>query len=136
MAAGTIQTRNASVYWSSARVPKTRNVSIDMGSDFVEDTAHGDTNRSFAPLFSNFNASVTGLYYTGVIASGNPAHIISCALNATSANWSIYIGGTHTYFGGSGYVSVDNVGAPYDDFAPFEFTVRPIGSVSHYAATP
>lgn len=136
MAAGTIQTRHASVYWSTARVDKTRNVSIDMGSEFAEDTAHGDTNRSFAPLFSNFNASVTGLYKTGVVAAGAHSHIISCALNATSATFSIYIGGTHTYFTGSGYVSVDDVGAPYDDFAPFGFSIRPIGAVTHYAATP
>lgn len=136
MAASTVQTRHASVYWSGGLTPKTRNVSIDMGADFVEDTAHGDVNRSFAATFSNFNASVSGLYKTGVAAAGNAANIINCALNAISATFSIYIGGTHTYFTGSGYVSVDNVGAPYDEFAPFDFTIRPIGAVSHYAATP
>ena len=136
MAAQTIQTRHASVYWSAARVKKTRNVSIDMGSDFVEDTAHGDTNRGYAPLFSNFNASVTGLYYAEADAAATSGQIVSCALNAVSATWSIYIGGTHTYFTGSGYVSVDNVGAPYDEFAPFDFSIRPIGAVSRYNATP
>lgn len=136
MAAGTIQTRHASVYWSVARVPATRNVSIDMSSDFAESTVHGDTNRSFTPTFANFNASVTGLYQTGVIAAGTHSSLISCALNQTSATWSIYIGGTHTYFTGSGYVSVDNVTAPYDEFSEFGFSIRPIGAVSHYAATP
>jgi hypothetical protein len=109
-------------------------VSIDLGQDFVDDTVHGDTVRTFAPTFSNFNASVNGLYSTGVVGTaGSTAHIISCALNATSAAWSIYIGGTQNYFGGNGYVSVDNVGAPYDEFAPFDWSIRSIGAVSHYA---
>ncbi len=129
----TIQTRNASVYWSSGRVAETRNVSIDLGSDFVDDTVHGDTNRTFAPLFSNFNASITGLYNTGVAAAGNSAQLVADALTATSTTWSIYIGNSNTYFYGSGYVSVDNVGAPYDEFAPFDWSIRPLAGVGHYA---
>lgn len=130
----TIQTRNASVYWSATRVPETRNAAIDLGTDFVEDTVHGDQVRTFAPTFSNFNASITGLYSTGLVGTaGSSAHIISCALNATSAAWSIYIGTTANYFGGTGYVSVDNVGAPYDEFSPFDWSIRSIGTVSHYA---
>ena len=129
----TIQARNASVYWSSGRVAETRNVSIDLGSDFVDDTVHGDTNRTFAPLFSNFNASITGLYNTGPAAAGNSAQLIADALTATSTTWSIYIGNSNTYFYGSGYVSVDNIGAPYDEFAPFDWSIRPLAGVGHYA---
>lgn len=115
-------------------MPKTRDVAINMGSDFKEDTSHTDINKSFAPTFANFDAKVTGLYNTGALAAGNSAAIISNALNAQSATFSIYIGGTGQYFTGSGYVSVDNVGAPYDDFAPFDWSLRPIGAVTHYAA--
>jgi predicted secreted protein len=130
----TIQTRNASIYWSATRVPETRTATIDLGSDFVEDTVHGDTVRTFAPLFSNFNASIGGLYSTGVVGTaGSTAHIISCALNATSATWSVYIGGTQNYFTGSGYVSVDSVTAPYDEFSEFSWSIRSIGAVTHYA---
>jgi len=110
-------------------------VNIDMGSDFVDDTVHGDTNRTFAALFTNFNASVSGLYNSGLVgAAASSAHIISCALNATTAAWSIYIGGSANYFASSaGYVSVDSVTAPYDEFSEFNFTIRPSGAVSHYA---
>jgi len=130
----TIQTRNASAYWSTGLVSKTRNFAIDMGSEFKEDTVHGLTNKSFAPTYANFNAKVTGLYNTGAKALGNSAQLISDALNAVSATWSIYIGGSAQYFYGSGYISVDNVGAPYDDFAPFDWSLRAIGNVGHYAA--
>lgn len=129
----TVQTRNASIYWSSGRVAETRNCSIDLGTDFVEDTVHGDTNRTFAPTFSNFNASITGLYNTGVAAAGNSAQIIADALAATSATWSIYIGNSNTYFYGSGYVSVDSVTDPYDEFSEFNWSIRSIGAVGHYA---
>lgn len=129
----TIQTRHASVYWSAGRVQETRNVSIDLGSDFVDDTVHGDTTRTFAPLFSNFNASITGLYNNGVAAAGNSAQLITDALGAVSAAFSIYIGNSNTYFYGNGYVSVDEVGAPYDEFAPFNWSLRALGAVGHYA---
>lgn len=129
----TIQTRHASVYWSGGRVAETRNVSIDLGSDFVDDTVHGDSNRSFAPLFTNFAATITGLYNTGVAAAGNSAQIIADALGAVSAAFSIYIGNSNTYFYGNGYVSVDEVGTPYDEFAPFNWSIRSLGAVGHYA---
>lgn len=138
MANNSIQTRNASVYWSSlasvaGRMPGTRDVKISMSTDFVEDTAHGSQVKTFAPTFANFAASVTGLYNTGVAAAGNAAQIIQDALNAVSGTFSIYIGNSNQYFTGSGYISVDNVGAPYADFAPFEVSLRSIGAVTHYA---
>jgi hypothetical protein len=129
----TIQSRNASVYWSSGRVVETRNVTIDLGTDFVDDTVHGDTVRSFAPTFANFNASVTGLYNTGAAAAGVTSQIIADAIAATSATWSIYIGASNQYFYGSGYVSVDSVTAPYDEFAEFNWSIRASGTVGHYA---
>lgn len=133
MANNSIQTRNASFYWSGNRVIGTRNFSINLGTDFVEDTAHGSQVRTFAPTFSNFAATITGLYNTGVAAAGNAAQLIQDALNATSAIWSIYIGNSNQYFYGSGYISVDEVSAPYDDFSAFNTALRSIGAVGHYA---
>ncbi len=133
MADGTIQTRNASIYWNGARVDKTRNFAINLGSDWVEDTVHGSTTKSFAPTFSNFDCKVTGLYKTGAKAAGNTAQLIYDALNQVSGYWSIYIGNASQYFYGNGYVSIDNIGAPYTDFAPADWTLKPIGSAAHYA---
>lgn len=129
----TITGRNASVYWASGLIAETRNVSIDLGADFIDDTVHGDTVRSKAPLFMNFNAKITGLYATGVAAATNSARIIAHALASTSSTFSIYIGGISQYFTGSGYVSVDTAGSPYDDFAPFDWSIVSLGTVTHYA---
>lgn len=130
----TIQTRNTSIYWGSGATPalinETRNVRIDLGSDFADDTVHGDVNRSFAPTFANATFSVTGLYDTVI---GKSDQIIKDALNQASGKFSIYLGDSNRYFYGSGYVSVDEVGAPYDDFAPFNWSIRPIGSIGFYA---
>lgn len=132
----TVRGRDASIYWSTNLIRETRNVAIDLGIDFIEDTVHGDTVRSYAPTFSNFGATVTGLY-NDVAAGGGAAgskQIISDAMNQVSATWSIYIGYSLRYFYGSGFVGVDEVGSPYDDFAPFNWTIRSIGTVGFYQA--
>lgn len=129
---------DSSIYWGSAaiaptRVKETRNVAIDMGADYAEDTVHGDVNKTFTPTFSNFAASVTGLYDT--LGGGDAKRVIDDALNKRSGTFSIYIGNISNYFRGSGYVSVDDVSAPYDDFSGFNWSIRPLGAVSHYAVT-
>lgn len=129
----TILTRNASVYWSAGLVSKTRNVAINLGSDFKEDTVHGSQNKSFAPTFPTFDCKITGLYNTGAAAAGNSAQLIANALSQASATFSVYIGDSNTYFYGSAYISVDNVGAPYDDFAPFDWSLKALGNITHYA---
>jgi hypothetical protein len=89
--------------------------------------------RSKAPLFVNFNAKISGLYATGVAAATNSARIIAHALASTSSTFSIYIGSISQYVTGSGYVAVDTIGGPYDDFAPFDWSIVSIGTVTHYA---
>ena len=128
----TITGRNASVYWGTGLTGETRNVSIDLGADFIDDTVHGDTVRTKQPLFSNFSAKVSGLYNVGASAAGKSALLIANALSTASSTWSIYIGGVSQYFYGSGYISIDTVGAPYDDFAPFDFSIVSLGTVGHY----
>ena len=104
-----------------------------MGTDFIDDTVHGDTVRSQAPLFVNFNAKISGLYAVGVAGATTSARIISHALNSTSSTFSIYIGSISQYVTGSGYVAVDTMGGPYDDFSPFDWTIVSLGAVTHYA---
>jgi hypothetical protein len=129
----TIQTRDASVYWGSGTpflVSETRTVSIDLGSDFAEDTVHGDRVRTFAPTFQNANVSVTGLYDTTL---GKSDEIIKNARDAVSGKFSIYIGDSNRYFYGSAFVSVDEVGAPFDDFAPFNWSLKLTNTMGFYA---
>lgn len=120
--------RNASAYWNAVNTAETRNISVDLGTDFIEDTVHGDTIRSFAPTFSNFAATITGLY-----SDVTSKAIIDDALAAASRTFSLYFGANNRYFRGSGYVGVDEMSIPYDDFGTFNFSIRSLGTVTWYA---
>lgn len=129
--------RNSSIYWGSAavaprRIGSTRNVSIDLGTDFIDDTVHGSQVRTFAPTFPTFGATISGLYDAATAASTGSKQIIDDAIAAVSGTWSLYLGNISRYFTGSGYVGVNEVGAPYDDFAPFNWTIKSLGTVSFY----
>ncbi len=125
----TIVGTDASVYWDATAVPETRNATVDLGTDFVDDTVHGDVNRTFAPTFANFGATISGLYDTGVAGSGV---IVADALAKASKSFSIYLGNSQNYFLGNAYASVEEVAAPYDDFASFNWSLKATGAVSHY----
>jgi hypothetical protein len=121
------------VYWASAALfdstkllAETRTIALDMGSDTADDTVHGDTFRSFAPTFAKAGIKVSGLYATGATQS---PRLIKDAISKVSGTFLIYIGGTANFCSGSGYISVDNVGAPFDDFAPFDFSILPSATV-------
>lgn len=126
----TVQSRDAAVYWGSTaspgRIAETRNISIDMGSDFVEDTVHGDTVRSESPTFNRFNATITGLYDDAV------PKLIDDALSKVQGYFYIYPKSNDNtiYFYGRGYVAVDENSYPYDDFAKLNWTIRPSGTVT------
>src|SRR3989304_5127750 len=125
----TVQSRDATVYWGSTvspgRVAETRNISIDMGSDFVDDTVHGDLFRSESPTFNRFNVTVTGLYDDAV------PRVIDDAISKVQGYFYIYpkSNDATAYFYGRGYVSVDEVSFPYDDFANLNWSIRPSGVV-------
>ena len=134
-ASNAVFTRHASVYWGSgattpALIDRTRDVSIDLGSDKAESTAHGDTNISEIPVFVKPNISITGLYSSAI---GQSDAIIKDALSTVSGKFSIYIGSSNVYFYGSASVEVQNVGAPYKDFAPFNWGTVVAGNLGFYA---
>ena len=129
----TIVGRDASIYWGSgtpALKIETRNFTVDLGTDWIDDTVHGDTVRTFAPSFSNFGCSVTGLYDTTI---GGSDEVIKNAIAKQSGTFSLYWGNSNRYFYGSGYVGVDEVGSPYEDFSTFNWTLKSIGTVGFYA---
>ncbi len=126
----TLLGRDAVVYWGSGvspgRIAETRNIAIDLGSDFVDDTVHGDVNRSEQPTFSRFTATITGLYDDAAFT------IIDDALSKVQGYWYIYpkssVGTQYWY--GRGYVSVDEAAFPYEDMSNQNWTIRPSGTVT------
>lgn len=135
-ASNAIFTRHASVYWGSgaatpALIDRTRDVSIDLGADKADATAHGDTNISQTATFVKPNISVSGLYSAAI---GQSDGIIKDALSLVSGKFSIYIGSSNVYFYGSASsVEVQNVGAPYTDYAPMNWGPIVTGNLGFYA---
>ena len=124
--------KDASVYWGTTLIKETRNITLDEGMDFIDDTVHGDGNRSFQPSFANFGMSVTGLMETGAVATNTTASIMAAANAKSSGTFSVYFGASQRYKYGSGYVSVDELGQPYEDFDTFNWSLRATGTVGSY----
>ena len=126
----TLLGRDAVVYWGSTaspgRIQETKNISIDLGSDFAEDTVHGDSFRSEAPTFNRFAVTITGLYDNGAF------DVIDDAISKVEGYFYIYPKSSvdTQYFYGRGYVSVDQSAFPFDDFSSLNWTVRPSGTVT------
>jgi len=131
MAGGAIlAARDAAVYWGStvspSRIAETRNISIDMSSDFIDGTAHTDKNRVFAPTFTKFNATMTGLYDNAVWT------VFTDALSQVNGYFYIYPKSSVNtqYFYGRGYVSVDTAAFPYDNFGELNWSIKPSNQVT------
>ena len=124
--------RDASIYWGTTLIKESRNITLDMGSDFIDDTVHGDVNRSFQPSFANFAMSATGLLQTGAVATNTTASIMAAAVAKSSGTFSVYLGASQRYVYGTGYVSVEEIGQPYEDFDTFNWSLRATGTVGSY----
>ncbi len=126
----TIVATRAMVYWGStaspSRVQETRDITVDLGSEFVDDTVHLDSNRTFKPTFANANVGVTGLYDDAAF------DVIDDALAQTEGYFYVYPDSANagSYFYGNGFVSVDQIGLPFDDMAKLDWQIRPSGVVS------
>ena len=118
------------VYWGStaspARVAETRDITIDLGSEFVDDTVHLDDNRTAKPTFSTANVGVTGLYDDAAF------DVIDDALAKVEGWFYVYPDSTNSgsYFYGRGFATVESVGFPFDDMAKLDWGIRPSGVVT------
>lgn len=126
----TLLGRDAAVYWGSGvspgRIAETKNISIDMGTDFADDTVHGDVNRSEAPTFSRFTITITGLYDDAAFI------VIDDAISKVEGYFYLYPHSNVStqYHYGRGFVSVDENSFPFDDFSSLNWSVRPSGVVT------
>ena len=112
------------VYWGStaspARVAETRDITIDLGSEFVDDTVHLDQNRTSKPTFSTANVGVTGLYDDAAFS------VIDDALAKVEGWFYIYPDSANpgSYFYGRGFVTVESIGLPFDDMAKLDWGIK------------
>ena len=118
------------VYWGStaspSRVAETRDITIDLGSEFADDTVHLDSNRTFKPTFLTANVGVTGLYDDAAF------DVIDDALAQVEGYFYVYPDSSNagSYFYGRGFASVEQVGFPFDDMSKLDWGIRPSGVVT------
>ena len=126
----TLLGRDAVIYWglteSPGRISETQNISIDLSSDFAQDTVHGDSFISEAPTFNRFNVSITGLYDDVAF------DVIDDAISKTEGYFYLYPKSSVNtqYWYARGFVSVDEASFPFDDYSKMNWTVRPSGVVT------
>ena len=126
----TLLGRDAAIYWgitvSPGRITETQNISIDLSSDFAQDTVHGDVNISEAPTFNRFNVSITGLYDDAAF------DVIDDAISKTEGYFYLYPKSNVSaqYWYGRAFVSVDEASFPFDDYSKMNWAVRPSGVVT------
>ena len=108
---------------------KTRNWTINMNANTVEDTGHGDTVKSYAVTFLDFGCKVDALWDNA--ATGSKL-IISDSLAKTQGRFYLYPDSVVTtqYWSGYGILGIDQHAAPYDNFGDFNFSIVALSPAS------
>jgi len=131
--AGPLKWRNAYLYWDGAFVTEGTAISVSFDREFIEDTAYGDTNRTYQPGFGDFSMTVRRHYdQSGFFGLETDA----LANNPTPKGFYMYPDRNTTadYWYGSGYVSLDDQGGDMGGLWDESYTIRSSQNVFHKTA--
>src|SRR3989304_1166768 len=128
--AGPIKWRNAYLYWNSAFVTEGTAISVSFDREWIEDTAYGDTNRTYQPGFGDFEMTVRR-HYDQAGFRGMESDAI--ANSPTPRSFYMYSnrGVTTDYWDGSGVGSLDDNGGDTGGLWDESYTIRPATQVFH-----
>jgi len=130
---GPIKFRNAYLYWNGAFVTEGAGISMRADREMLEDTAYGDTNRTFQPGFADYQMAVNRHYD----AAGFFGLEEDATANAPTAR-SFYMypdrDTTVDYWYGSGFVSLDTQSGDMGGLWEETYTIRPQGQWFHKTA--
>lgn len=123
---------NAQLYLgvtNASPISETFDLSIETTTDTVEDTAHGDTNRSFIPTLSTFDMSI-GKHWDSATGGGQ---LQTWALARQILKFYLYPDRTTTtiYFYGTCYLGGGGVSLGLEDVIDSTFTAIPAGAVGY-----
>lgn len=121
----TKNTRNARMLISSTLaapytvVSKTNGLSLNLATDFSEDTAHGDSFKSYIPGLQDFKATLKSWYDTAFTT------LESASKNKTSYYFLIYpdYSDSVNYYRGQCYFGLDELNLDIGNTAALSFTV-------------
>ena len=127
----TIHGKNAVIYLgatTAAAIAETNDLSLSFGADYAEDSAHGDTTKSYVPGLFDFEGKIGGWYDV------NDNTLVAAALASTSLKMYFYPRRATTlqYFYGNVFVTLDDLKAPLTDIVGLSFTLKAAGPISQY----
>lgn len=127
----TVHGKNAAVYLgtnTATAIGETNEISISFGADYAEDSAHGDTNKSYKPGLFDFEGSIAGMYD---IADDT---LLTAALAGTQQKFYFYPNraNRYQYFYGDVFVTVDDLTAPIAAIVGVSYSLRAAGTITKY----
>ncbi len=132
---GTLAGTNAIIYLgttNAAPITETFDLSIETTTDFADDSAHGDTWRTFIPTLSTFEMSINKHYDDAAGGGQLQAWVIARTqlkyyLYPTRASSAVYWYGT-CYLGGGG------MSMTLEDVIDSTFTAQPVSQPTYVHA--
>jgi hypothetical protein len=109
-------------------IDETNEITVSFGADYAEDSAQGDTNKSYKPGLFDFEGSIAGHYNT---ASDT---LLTAALAGTQQKMYFYPNFSNSlqYFYGDVFVTLDDLTAPLSDIVGNSFSLRAAGTITKY----
>lgn len=100
-------------------VSKSHGLSLNLSTDFSEDTAHGDSLKSYIPGLQDFKAKLMAWYETAYTT------LEAMSKNKISEYFLIYpdFADTVNYYRGQCYVGLDELGLDLGNTVGFNYTV-------------
>ena len=132
--AGPIKWRNAYLYWDGTFVTEGTAISVSFTREFIDDTAYGDTNRTFQVGFGDFEISVSRHYDQQSAQASIEADAL--ANDPDAKLYYLYPDrGTLTdYWYGNGYVSLDSHGGDMSGLWEETYTIKASDEVTRRVA--
>jgi hypothetical protein len=129
--AGTVHGKNAGIYLgvtTAAPLAEHTEISVNFGADYAEDSAQGDTNKSYKPGLFDFEGSISGWYDIG------DDTMLTAALAGTQMKMYFYPNRAwrYQYFYGDVFVTLDDLTAPISDIVGSNFSLRAAGTITKY----
>lgn len=110
---------------NAAAISETAEMAIEVSTDFAEDTAHGDTWRTFIPTLSTFNLSVTK-HFDSAPGGGQ---LDQWVVSRTLLKFYLYYDRADAtiYWYGTGYLGGGGATMGLEDVIDGSYTLQPSG---------
>lgn len=114
---------------NASPITETFDLSVETTTDTVEDTAHGDTNRSFIPTLSTFDLTISK-HWDNATGGGQ---LQAWVLSRQILKFYLYPdhNTTTVYFYGQIYLTGGGVSLGLEDVIDSTFTAVPAGAISY-----